>query len=782
MVSGQIFTLITTNMKYRSISLATFLAFMAISVQAQNAYEIGKPGNPDYEYLNDYGALKNYIDHDKYPNFKLGVGTTASEYVKKGTEYKRSNANFTEVVTGNAMKYASNVRNDGSMDFTTVRNFVKAASEAGQNIYGHTLAWHAQQNTTFLNGIIRDKPAPAIKGDTVLYVDFASKDFRTQQSIGWHSDYSTYYYTVSFSASDGLHANTSRKAANFWDVQYIAMDNIATEKGDAVRMFITLKGSGSGIIHSKLGDWNGGPTANIPFTTEWKEVAVDYTNTNAGSFLLLQHGDFTGDIYIRQIRFAKPQPALKTTEERRCLVIETSERKSNVWDNQFWVVTSGFTKGQSFTFSADIRADKAAKVSTQVHDNPTSYVGSSALGTLSFTTEWKNVTISGTVSNTGKSIAFNLSELADANRYYIDNVSLKVAGKELVSNGDFEEDDTGSFRRKANGDNGVSTCTITDRISYLFVPSPIPLTAKEKHDTLVWAMERWIKGIMQACDGKVRAWDVVNEAISGGNADSEGVFALQHGNAGSTSDFFWQDHMGDLEYVRQAVRLARKYGPSDVKLFVNDYNLESDWDNNGKLKSLIRWIERWESDGVTYIDGIGSQMHISCYMNTTTQENKKKAIENMLRLMAKTGKLVRISELDMGMVDANGNDVRTADMTETMHKKMSSLYEWFVKKYLEIIPPEQQWGICQWCATDSPSNSGWRADTPVGLWTLDGYRKHAYAGVAKGLGGVDFTGVPFIQADAPSRIYDLQGRPIEGISVWELPSGLYIIDGKVIRM
>ena len=56
----------------------------------------------------------------------------------------------------------------------------------------------------------------------------------------------------------------------------------------------------------------------------------------------------------------------------------------------------------------------------------------------------------------------------------------------------------------------------------------IPLTPEEKKDTLIWAMDRWIKGMMEACEGKVKAWDVVNEAISGGNPDAEGVYALQH--------------------------------------------------------------------------------------------------------------------------------------------------------------------------------------------------------------------------------------------------------------
>ena len=84
--------------------------------------------------------------------------------------------------------------------------------------------------------------------------------------------------------------------------------------------------------------------------------------------------------------------------------------------------------------------------------------------------------------------------------------------------------------------------------------------------------------------------------------------------------------------------IARKYGPEDVVLFINDYNLESDWDQNKKLKSLINWIKKWEADGVTKIDGIGTQMHISYYENSGTQNSKKNAITNMFKLMAATGK------------------------------------------------------------------------------------------------------------------------------------------------
>lgn len=277
--------------------------------------------------------------------------------------------------------------------------------------------------------------------------------------------------------------------------------------------------------------------------------------------------------------------------------------------------------------------------------------------------------------------------------------------------------------------------------------SVIPLTPEEKKDTLTWAMDRWIKGMMEACDGKVKAWDVVNEAISGGDPDAEGVYALQsmelatRGKSDAEiaeiqkNNFFWQDYLGDLDYVRTAVKLAREYGPEDIKLFVNDYNLEYEWhgNDNKKLQSLIKWIERWEADGVTKIDGIGTQTHISFQADPDKQKKQEDLIKDSFKRMAATGKLVRVSELDMGYTDANGNKVTTDKMTEAMHKQMSDFYKFIVKAYFENVPAAQRYGICQWCITDAPSSSGWRPSEPVGLWKQDYSRKHTFAGFADGL-------------------------------------------------
>lgn len=770
---------------YKKLFISTIILLATSSIYAQQNYEIGDPDDEtNYGYLKDYAPLKDYVNYDKYPNFKLGIGTTVSNYLNNSTVKGLTNDNFTETVAGNAMKMSSCVSSNGTMNFTQVKNYVNAATQAGLDVYGHTLAWHSQQPVAWLNSLIKDIPAePFENPDTTVYVEVKSKDFRTDQSVGWTADKTQYGFSIDYSSTNGLHLKTTKKN-NSWEVQFIALGGIPLEKGKTYKVTITAKGSKQGTLYTKLGDWGGGVNVNTTFTTEWKDIELTYRKSTGGDFLLLQCGDYVGDLYIKSIKVEEPVGAMIINEPLRYLKVETTARTSEVWDNQFWIISSStFSKGAKYVFKADVRAEKSATASTQIHNSPGSYVHYQALGNISFTTEWKTIELTGTLSESGQSIAFNLSELADANVYYFDNISFKVGGIERLKNGSLDGTDLSSFKMKKAG-GSIVVPVIDEEPFYIQLPQSTPLSAEVKHDTLVWAMDKWIKGMMEACGGKVKSWDVVNEAISGGGDDGSGNYTLQHDNG--SGDFFWQDHMGDLEYVRSAIRLARKYGPEDIKLFINDYNLESDWDNNKKLKSLINWIKKWEADGETYVDGIGTQMHISYYMNANTQKSKENAIVNMFTLMAQTGKLVRVSELDMGVVDANGNSVPTAQMTEAMHHKMADFYEWIIKKYLEIVPPEQQAGICFWCPTDSPSNSGWRADTPVGIWTLDYYRKHVYAGIVRGLGGV-VTGIENVNDDTnatqkvnkASGIYTLTGvRLSDDTDISDLPAGIYIVNGR----
>ena len=610
----------------KNIYLLLLTAGMCVPTMAQKSFELGKPNDDNYRYLDGYKALKEYIDYTKYPNFKLGAGTTVNTYLSNSTYKSMINNNFTETVAGNAMKMASCVDGNGNMNFTNVKKYVNAADKSGINVYGHTLAWHSQQPKAWLLKLLADKK---VDGGEEVWKTVANKDFRSDKTEIWKpNEIDELGYSISISSTDGLKVTTTKSYP--WQVQFVPMSDIALTSGKTYTMTMTVKGTGSGKLDGRVGDWSGGANFSVNFNTEWNDVKVEVKPTLANNFILLHVVNYVGDVYIKNIKF------------------------------------EGY-EGQTR-----------------------------------------------------------------------------------------------------------------------------PLTQEERHDTLVWAMDKWIKGMMEACDGKVKAWDLVNEAVAGADNDRDGYYDLQHseGYAQGTWDvggdaFYWQDHMGDLEYIRQACRLARKYGPEDIVLFINDYNLESDWDNNKKLKSLINWIEKWEADGVTKIDGIGTQMHISCFENNTHQNNIKKHITQMFQLMANSGKLVRVSELDMGYVRGSnrwGASAKTADLTEAEHKKMADFYEWIIKEYFRIIPPEQQWGICQWCTTDAPANSGWRGGEPVGIWDINNYRKHVYAGFVRGLNGGEPSGIRGIEADdtidISKGIYNMQGVRMSATSLDQLPCGIYIVGGK----
>ena len=102
-------------------------ACLSTTALAQEKFELGKPNDANYRYLDEYKALKDYIDYSKYPNFKLGAGTTVDEYLKKSTVYNMTNKNFTETVAGNAMKMSSCVDNNGKCNCHNV-HFVLLSS------------------------------------------------------------------------------------------------------------------------------------------------------------------------------------------------------------------------------------------------------------------------------------------------------------------------------------------------------------------------------------------------------------------------------------------------------------------------------------------------------------------------------------------------------------------------------------------------------------------------------------------------------------------------------
>ncbi|WP_418327034.1 endo-1,4-beta-xylanase [Segatella sp.] len=705
-------------------------------------YDVEKPQTiAQYEYLNDYAPLKEYLDRGAHPGFKVSAALGVDEFNQQGPLFRLAAHNFDEIVAGNAMKMASCVNDQGVMDFSKVSSFVRAAEDAGLTVYGHALAWHAQQPSKYLNELIKDKELPPAEENPGLIITAGDPKADT-----W--EYEIYYdldeplkagktYEISLNVR-GTNPGTidfwpgkkdgsaTQYGAGSFTVAESAVDNefTFTPNADIDRMrfcfgkiggtlyfdnfVLKEKGSDHNLVVNSTFDEN-----DISHWTKVSWVDVNYKIGNVAGV-----GAVDIPVSVGHLTFDDGQNLGGWGMDNAPKIVNgvcevgNNAAKENPWNAQVCYEPGfAFENGKAYHLKMKIKGSVAGEFGA-AFQNPDGFKGCGDFPTIKVTTDWKEVDVT-TTCNGDNALRLLLNIGKYAGTLYID---------------DFEV----YYTKSSNG---------------------IPLTPQEKSDTLTWAMNKWISGMMQATEGKVKAWDLINEAVSGGG-NVNGFYALQTEATSehNPQDFYWQDYFTPEMYgpivekaARDAYAAVEGTNPEDLKLFINDYNLESDWDDNKKVKSLKYWIEVWEKKGKelgwnTKIDGIGSQMHISYYENPQTLESKKKAIQNMLKIMAETGKLVRISEIDMGYVDKDGKDVTTAQLEKlpieervAKEKAMAEHYKWIIEQYFKIVPVSQQYGICQWCLTDSPTDSGWRPGQPVGLWNLNYQRKPAYGGFADGL-------------------------------------------------
>ena len=117
-----------------------------------------------------------------------------------------------------------------------------------------------------------------------------------------------------------------------------------------------------------------------------------------------------------------------------------------------------------------------------------------------------------------------------------------------------------------------------------------------------------------------------------------------------------------------------------------------------------------ESKGAT-VDGIGTQMHIAV-------DSNKDNIAQMFQKLGATGKLIKVSELDI--------KVNTSSPTTENLAQQAEMY---------------QYGITIWGVSDNEKEHvNWIPNDAPNLWDANYARKHAYKGVADGLAGKDVSG------------------------------------------
>ena len=112
--------------------------------------------------------------------------------------------------------------------------------------------------------------------------------------------------------------------------------------------------------------------------------------------------------------------------------------------------------------------------------------------------------------------------------------------------------------------------------------------------------------------------------------------------------------------------------------------------------------------------------------------NNKANIEQMFQKLAATGKLIKVTELDIR--------IGTNSPTAAQYEEQADMYKYIVDMYMKYIPENQRYGITVWCVSDNDQeHESWIPNDAPNLWNKDYARKHAYKGFADGLAGKDIS-------------------------------------------
>ena len=235
-----------------------------------------------------------------------------------------------------------------------------------------------------------------------------------------------------------------------------------------------------------------------------------------------------------------------------------------------------------------------------------------------------------------------------------------------------------------------------------------PQTEKEKSDTIQYALHTWCDGLMKINEGRITSFDLIDEAIDEKAVMDNGKYDLKH----STEKIYWQDILGSDNYApavsKEASEAYTKYNgdPAQLKFFISETGLE----NQKKYESLMYWINIWDAKGAK-IDGINAKLNLVYSEDAATLKANNDILENLLKNLASTGKLIRVSNFDIKYQNADGSNVAAKDITAEQRQKLADYYADVIKSYMATIPKDKQAGICKGNLADTSD--------PAGLWAVD---------------------------------------------------------------
>lgn len=221
-------------------------------------------------------------------------------------------------------------------------------------------------------------------------------------------------------------------------------------------------------------------------------------------------------------------------------------------------------------------------------------------------------------------------------------------------------------------------------------------------------MSNHIHTVVGRYKGRVKVWDVVNEAI----ADGDGTNILRNS--------LWLEIIGP-DFIAKAFEYAHEADP-DAILRYNDYGLE----NAAKRRKLITLIKSLQAQKVP-VHAIGSQAHVNV---STTYETMDQALAEMKTL----GLPIHITELDVnsarggqrgfGADIANNAAATQGGLASDADKKLADAYGGIFRAFVKHRDSVKM--VTFWGANDAVS---WRANGKPLLFDANDQPKPAFEAV-----------------------------------------------------
>lgn len=741
------------------------------------------------EVIANYDNIKDYAQQNT-PNMLIGIGMGADLYINNANgEGSLANANYQIFTPGNAMKNDAIMGNSGSLNFATVDKLIEAL-DGNMKLYGHNFFWHTQQNQSYLKSLIAPTLVVESDGDIANVLSGDASDFNGGSTGGWSSWGSNKESAevVSGAGQDGSAALVLKNKGdgNAWEAQCAYTFNDYLEMNKTYVIKFKAKSTSpagelqfqyqNGSTYSSQGGYN-----SFTVGTDWQTFQYEFTIDKYDDVnrIILNFGKVGATYTIDDIQFGLKQDdpmenvmagdasdfeggttgnwgswgsnkESAEVEEGAGYNNSKGLALKNKGDGNAWEAQCAYTfddalqEGKKYIIQFYAKSTSPAGELQFQYQNGTTYSSQGGYNTFSVGTDWVKCEFTFTPAyDDANRIILNYGKVGGT--YYIDNIKFGLAKDQNAAARGIQ------YIQASNGK--ARKVTRASRKYYVLK------SAAEKQAALEGAMEAWVSGVAKHLAEKnvvPYGYDVINEPIADGSNKyrgiDEGIFGGTWTEGEQTmydaapveteadgltlnwgsNHWYWGYYVKD--YPVKAFQLARKYLPAETKLFVNDYNLET---SPNKLDALIKFVKDIdEKNGTPIVDGIGTQMHVSLSCSDDAEKNAaniaalKEKVDAMFQTMAATGKLVRVTELDLSL--------GTSSPSSNQYKAQSDAYRMIMESYKANVPAAQQSGITIWSLSDNEAeHEYWLKGQVPNLFDKDYKRKWAYKGFCDGIAGED---------------------------------------------